>query len=293
MKKKPHVPTSDWSIEEAKELYQAANHHNLNQIHFIDCLKGLKSIENESIDLVIADPPFGIGFTGKYETQRFYNRDSSKVVDGYHEIDPEDYISFSEAWISEIYRVLKETGSAWIISGWTNLRHVENAIARAGFETINHLIWHYAFSPRTERKFSSSHYDLLYVCKNPKKRFFNLIEPYPLDVWIINRVWSTGLKNGTKLPIALVQRMIDFSSRPGEIILDPFMGNGTTAQAAKGSFRHFLGFEINEKVKEIIAQNVKRITLGEFYEPYYDRINGNRSQTTLEQFQGIIQGAES
>ncbi|MHA1910386.1 MAG: DNA-methyltransferase [Candidatus Kariarchaeaceae archaeon] len=279
------IPTFDWSVKQAAELYHCADNDNNNLIQFIDCLEGFKNIEDSSIDLVIADPPFGIGFTGKANDQRFYNRDDSKVIEGYKEVAPEEYFSFSAAWIAEVYRVLKETGSAWITSGWTNLRHVENAIAQTGFFTINHLVWHYAFSPRTSRKFSSSHYDLLFVCKNDRKRFFNLIENYPLDVWIINRVWSPGIeKNGTKLPIELVQKMIDFTSKPGDIILDPFMGNGTTAQAAKGSFRHYLGFEINTKAQKLIENNIKKVTLGDFYTPYYNRVNGDPKQTSLLDF---------
>lgn len=283
--KKLFIPTFDWSINEAKKRYKNSKTHKVNKIKFVDCIKALKSIKDESIDLIIADPPFGIGFSGKTKDQRCYARKDIKVADGYKEVPKNEYASFSDAWISKIYRILKETGSAWIISGWTNLRHIENALAKTGFITVNHIIWHYNFSLPTKLKFSSSHYHILLVCKNEKKRFFNKIEPYPLDVWMINRTFLPDkIKNATKLPIALVQKMIDFASKPGDLVFDPFMGNGTTAQAAKASFRHYLGFEINEQTKEIIERNIKNISLGELYTSYYERINGNINQTKIERF---------
>ena len=69
----------------------------------------------------------------------------------------------------------------------------------------------------------------------------------------------------------MVQRCIDFGSEPGDLILDPFMGNGTTATAALSSYRHFLGFEINQTLNEIIAKNILDITLGQDYVPYRKR----------------------
>jgi DNA modification methylase len=118
-----------------------------------------------------------------------------------------------------------------------------------------------------------SHYHIVLLIKDPKSYFFNKIENYPEDVWIVKRKYRTGLaKNGTKLPIEVVARCIDFSSRPGDIILDPFMGNGTTAVAAKSSFRHFIGFEINRKMKSLLNHEIGSVQPGQSYTPYRERL---------------------
>ncbi len=80
------------------------------------------------------------------------------------------------------------------------------------------------------------------------------------------------LKNGTKLPLKLIRKCINYSTKPADLVLDPFTGNATTQIGAKGEFCHFLGFEINPNMKEIIDFNLSDITAGQFYHPYCERI---------------------
>lgn len=228
-----------------------------NTIYYEDCIKGIpQHIPNNSIDLVIADPPFGINFDGK-GTQ--YNRKSGYVVSGYKEISQKNYLEFSKAWINAIYPILKETGSAYIISGWTNLKDILIAIDDSGFITQNHIIWKYQFGVFTKRKFVTSHYHILFLIKNEKKYYFNKIDHYPEDVWEIKREYRPGeKKNSTKLPEKLVEKLIQYSSKSNDIVLDPFMGNGTTAISCINLNRRFIGFEINPQAKEIIDTNVTK-----------------------------------
>ena len=79
-------------------------------------------------------------------------------------------------------------------------------------------------------------------------------------------------KNGTKLPIELIKRCIDFGTKPGDLVFDPFMGNGTSAVTAKLNFRHFFGFELNKNMTPIIEYNLSKVSTGEMYVPYHDRI---------------------
>lgn len=228
-----------------------------NTIYYEDCIENIsKRIPENSVDLIIADPPFGIKFDGKGAQ---YNRKSEFVVSGYSEISREDYQDFSKAWIKAIYPVLKKTGSAYIISGWTNLKDILIAIDDAGFITKNHLIWKYQFGVFTKRKFVTSHYHILFLVKDDKNYFFNKIDHYPEDVWEIKRDYKPGQKkNSTKLPDALIEKIILYSSQPGDFILDPFMGNGTTATVSIRLNRKYLGFEINPEAKEIIDMNIQR-----------------------------------
>ncbi|MHA1774225.1 MAG: DNA-methyltransferase [Candidatus Heimdallarchaeota archaeon] len=229
-----------------------------NVIYYEDCIENIpKRIPKESIDLVIADPPFGIKFTGKGAQ---YNRKDELVVAGYQEVTARDYEAFSKAWIQAIFPVLKTTGSAYIFSGWNNLKAILQAIDDVGFITINHIIWKYQFGVFTKRKYVTSHYHILFVVKNSKKYYFNKIEHYPEDVWEIKREYLPGeKKNSTKLPDKLVEKILLYSSKEGDLVLDPFLGNGTTAAACLKLNRHYIGFEINQHAKEVIDTRLAKM----------------------------------
>ena len=260
-------PDYDWEIEEAAKLFKetTSSFRNIDNILFEDCIAGMKKLPAEIIDLIIADPPFGINFSGK---EAIYNRNEEFVVEQYEEI-VDNYGDFSDKWISELPRLMKDTSSAYIFSGWTNLKDILTAIEKSGLELINHIIWKYQFGVFTKRKFVTSHYHILFVVKDPKKYFFNKIEHYPLDIWDIPRTYKPGVeKNGTKLPEAVVERAINFSSKPGDLIFDPFMGNGTTAVCAKATYRHYIGFEKNTNLASLLEENISSVQLGEHYKPY-------------------------
>lgn len=266
-------PTFDWSRDKAKDLYIRAKspspRFELDGIRFEDCVSGMKEIPDESIDLVIADPPFGIDFDGKSSV---YNRDERLVIEGYEETD-ESYHEFTTKWIAELPRLMKSESSAYIFSGWTNLDAILHGARDAGLTTLNHLIWHYPFGVYTKKRFVTSHYHIVLLVKNPRKYFFNKIENYPEDVWSVKRQYRTGLaKNATKLPLEVVERCIDFSSKPGDIVLDPFMGNGTTAVAARLNFRRFIGFEINKKLQPLLNKEIAGVKPGSSYIPYSERL---------------------
>lgn len=262
-------PEYDWSVEDARRLYHTREKPHYNTIRYADCIRGMKSLPSGSIDAIVADPPFGINFSGK---ESFYNRDSNLVLPGYVEVIG-DYERFSQSWIGELPRLMKDSASAFIISGYTNLEFIERALRLSGLHTINHIIWHYSFGPHVSKKFVSSHYHILFIAKKPNKRFFNRLVFQMGDVWKINRRYRPGRKkNGTCLPLSLVQRMIEYVTRPGDLVLDPFMGNATTAVAAKSTFRHFYGFEINDSLRPVVEEELGQVILGEAYSPYITRL---------------------
>lgn len=236
----------------------------LSVIYNQSCISGMKKfIGNETIDLIIADPPFGIDFKAKRSN---YNRDNKLVLEGYQE--PKNYEEFTKAWINECYRVLKDSGSMYVFSGWNNLEYILTALRLAGFITINHPIWKYQFGVRTAKKFVSSHYHIIYVCKNPKKRkFFRRFNDGKAnykdleDVFVINRDYWTGeTKTPTKLPGQLIFKLLVHSSEKGDFVLDPFMGSGETAVQSKLLSRNCYGFEI---VKSYYKFILKRLEDGE------------------------------
>ncbi len=264
-------PPYDWTKEEAARLYETAldtiklSPYSVNEIAYEDCLVGMQQMPPESVDLVIADPPFGIDFS-RIGSQ--YNRKKAYVAEGYAEISRESYPEFTEQWIGLLKRIMKPTASAYIVSGWTNLGDVLNALKKAGLTLVNHIIWKYQFGVFTKRKFVTSHYHILFVVKDEKKYFFNKFEYYPEDVWYIPREYMPGQeKNKTKLPNELVKKCINFSTKPGDVVFDPFMGNATTALCAKGLYRHYFGFEINKNLQPLHKKLLSSINPGKDYVP--------------------------
>ena len=229
-------------------------------IHLGDALDLLCRVPDGSVDLVVTDPPFAIDFRPQRNN---YNRTGSRVVEGYREIAAEDYLAFSKDWMGEACRVLRPSGSLYVFSGWNRLRDVLQALDETGLTTINHLIWKYQFGVFTKKRYVTSHYHILFAVKDPKKYFFSKAEHYPEDVWVINREYWTGKrKTPTKLPLALVRKILAFSSRGGDLVLDPFLGSGTLAVAAKEMGRHFLGFEIVPEYYELARERLARTEQG-------------------------------
>ncbi len=233
-----------------------------DNLYLGDALVLMQDLPSDSIDLIVTDPPFAIDFRGKRSN---YNRTQERVLEGYNEIPKEKYFDFTYRWMQEAYRILKDTGSMYVFSGWTNLKDILNALDLSGFITINHLIWKYQFGVFTKRKYVTSHYHILFVVKDSKKYKFNKVEHYPEDVWIINREYWTGrIKTPTKLPLDLVKKIIRFSSDEGDLILDPFLGSGTVAVAAKMLKRRFIGFEIVPEYLEFAKNRLAEVQINLF-----------------------------
>jgi len=233
----------------------------LNQIYNMNCIEGMQLLSQNKIDLIVTDPPFAIDFRA---TKQNYNRTASRVMQGYNEIKQKDYYDFTVKWMKQAHRILKDSGSMYVFSGWNNLKDILNALDDVGFITINHIIWKYQFGVVTKTKFVTSHYHCVYVSKNNKKRRF-----YPFvrfgkaekteqgrslhymdkeDVWDIKREYWTGdQKTPTKLPAELVKKILEYSSKEGDVVFDPFLGSGQVAMIAKQLKRNYLGFEIVKK----------------------------------------------
>ena len=228
-------------------------------------------IQDEKINLIVTDPPFAINFKKKKAN---YNRKESNVIDGYQDIPVEEYDQFTYNWLSEAYRLLKDNGSMYVISGYNNLDMILNNLKVLGFYLQNHIIWKFQFGIVTRRKFVTSHYHILFVTKHKTKYNF-----YPNcrfadtdrtankgsaryqdmeDVWYIKKEYWTGeKKTPTKLPMELVKKILSYSSKKGDLILDPFLGSGQVALGAKQMKRNYIGIELKKSYYDFAK---KRLT---------------------------------
>lgn len=212
-----------------------------------------------TVDLIITDPPYGIGGDRLHQ---HYNRDESFVVDGYIEVPASEYLEFTHNWIGQAERVLRPGGSLYVVSGYTNLYAVLDALRATSLRELNHLIWKYNFGVFTTRKYVSSHYHILYYVKPGGRHTFNLQARYASnesaddagnanyrdreDVFIINREYKPGQeKNKNELPKELLKKLLQYSSNENDLVCDFFMGGCSTAAVAIGMNRRFVGFELS------------------------------------------------
>jgi len=227
------------------------------------------------VDLIITDPPFAIDFG---PSRSNYNRTESRVLKGYNEIEACDYLDFTREWMSGAFRVLSDAGSAFVFSGWNNLKDILIAADEIGYTTVNHIIWKYQFGVVCKRRFVTSHYHCLFFCKDDKKRKFDNNARYNSkdrtenggsmryrdmeDVWVINReYWHGDKKTPTKLPAELIKKILFYTSDEGDVVLDPFLGSGQTAVVSHLNNRRYVGFEV---VKDYFDFAKERLESGQY-----------------------------
>lgn len=236
-----------------------------------DCISGMREhVADGSVDLIFTDPPYGIEGD---KLDVVYHRDESNVVPGYVEVPLETYDTFSKEWISECARCLRPGGSIYIVSGYTNLHHVLNALHATDLQEINHIIAKYSFGVSTKKKWVSSHYHVLFWQKpdrGKQKRTFNTNVYYSdqkdsyhdrLTVQDMPRDYKPGqVKNKNQLSEDFIEKFVLYSSNREETVMDPFCGGFTTARTALRYGRNFIGFELNKNAYDAFLPTLDQIT---------------------------------
>lgn len=229
-----------------------------HEIYNQDCVAGMQEhVADGSVDLIFTDPPYGIKGA---DLDTHYNRDDTKVIGGYVDVSVDHYAEWCRSWILECERVLRPGGSIYIVSGYTNLHHILNALHATRLEEVNHIIAQYSFGVYTKKKWVSSHYHVLFWSKketsrqrrifNTHCRFADTTDSYNdrLTVQPLPREYKTGeIRNNNQLAKRFIEKFIDYSSNPGDLVLDPFGGSFSTGHAALAMGRRFIGFEVNKE----------------------------------------------
>ncbi|HOS88868.1 MAG TPA: site-specific DNA-methyltransferase [bacterium] len=246
----------------------------LNKIIKGNCIEVLKEIPENSVDLIFADPPYNLQLQGD-----LYRPNQTKVNGVNDKWDRfssfEEYDQFTHDWLKACRRVLKKDGTIWVIGTYHNIFRVGKIMQDLGFWTLNDIVW-IKTNPMPNFKgtrFNNAQETLIWAAKHQKSKYtfhyksmkaFNDDKQMRSD-WYIpvcngkERIKINGEKaHSTQKPEALLYRIIIATSNPGDIILDPFMGSGTTGAVAKKLGRNFIGIEKEDIYIKIAKERIKK-----------------------------------
>ena len=232
-----------------------------NHLFCNNCLDGLRKTPEKSAGLIFADPPYNLS-GAKHMTVH----NGKPVVCNKGEWDIiEDIDSFNIEWITECVRVLKDDGTFWISGTLHNHPSVGVILKKLGLWIINDVIWYKNNAPplaSCNRLVPST--ELIWVASKSKKYYFNYDEAKRINqgkqmrnLWMIN-AQRHKTPHPTEKPETLLDRIIRIGSRKGDLVIDPFMGSGTTGVVAHRLEREFIGFEISPEYFEIAQKRIKQ-----------------------------------
>lgn len=217
----------------------------LDRIYNIDCLEGLKMIEDNSIDSIITDPPYGIDF--KDTTQRGFRGDKQPFT----------------MFLFDAYRKLKPGGAIYVFCRWDVQEDFRTVMRLAGFKIRNQLVWDKLLGGGIGdcfRSYAPEHEIVLFATKGDDFRFHNGRKTSMLRYKRIMPGQKSIRIHPTQKPVDLIERLITDSTDEGEVVLDCFMGSGTTAVACINTKRKYIGFEIDKIYYDLSCERIQMIT---------------------------------
>ncbi len=245
-----------------------------NEIIAGDCVSIMNSLPQDSVDLVFADPPYNLQLKGD-----LHRPDSSKVDAVNNDWDKfssfEIYDDFTSAWLEAARRILKPNGAIWVIGSYHNIFRVGAKLQDHGYWILNDVVWRKTNPMPNFRgmRLTNAHETLIWATKSEKSKYtFNYEAMKAMNEGIQMRSdWVIPICNGherlknkdgekahpTQKPEALLHRIIVSTTNPGDIILDPFFGSGTTGAVAKKLGRNFIGIEQEEAYRIAASRRIK------------------------------------
>ena len=268
----------------------------LDRIIVGDCIEELNALPEQCIDLVFADPPYNLQLNNE-----LYRPDNSRVDAVDDDWDKfgsfAAYDSFTRKWLSACRRVLKPNGGLWVIGSYHNIFRVGAILQDLGFWVLNDVVWRKT-NPMPNfrgRRFTNAHETLIWASMGPKARYtFNYEAMKALNEDLQMRSdWLFPICSGgerlreecgrkthpTQKPEALLHRLILASSHEGDLVLDPFLGSGTTAVAAKRLGRNFIGIERDNTYAE--AARARLAALAAFDKDSLQVTKGKRGEARI------------
>jgi len=247
----------------------------LDQVLLGDCVPLMGMLPAASIDCIFADPPYNLQLRGELR------RPDDSLVDGVDEEwdrfqDFAAYDAFTRAWLAECRRLLQKDGTIWVVGAYHNIFRIGAILQDLGFWILNDVIWRKS-NPMPNfrgRRFTNAHETLIWAARGQDSRYrFNYQAMKALNDdlqmrsdWLlplctgVERLRNQhGLKlHPTQKPEALLHRVLLASTLPGDVVLDPFLGTGTTAAMAKRLQRRFVGIERHPAYAEAAIGRIRR-----------------------------------
>lgn len=241
-----------------------------------DCVDVMRTLPDESVDLIFADPPYNLQLKGE-----LHRPDNSRV----DAVDDEwdrfasfaVYDDFTRAWLAEARRVLKPDGAIWVIGSYHNVFRLGATLQDAGYWILNDVIWRKT-NPMPNfrgKRLTNAHETLIWAAKSEKSRYtFNYEAMKAMNDGVQMRSdWTIPICTGgerlkgadgekahpTQKPEALLHRVLVASTRPGDVVLDPFFGSGTTGAVAKRLKRHFVGIERDATYRAVAEARIAAV----------------------------------
>ena len=248
----------------------------LDQVLLGDCIPMMRMLPPASVHCVFADPPYNLQLRGELR------RPDDSLVDGVDEdwdrfADFASYDAFTREWLTECRRVLRKDGTLWVIGAYHNIFRIGAILQDLGFWILNDVVWRKA-NPMPNfrgRRFTNAHETLIWAARQRDSRYkFNYAAMKALnddvqmrsDWWLPLCTGAERLRNAhglklhpTQKPEALLHRVLMSSTGPGDVVLDPFFGTGTTGVVAKRLHRHWIGIERHPAYAEAAIGRVRKV----------------------------------
>ncbi len=237
-----------------------------------DCVAAMADLPDRSIDMIFADPPYNLQLGGDLFRPEGGRVDA--VDDDWDKFaDFADYDRFTRAWLGEARRLLKPDGTLWVIGSYHNIYRVGAALQDLGYWILNDIIWRKSNPMPNFRgtRFTNAHETLIWASRGEDSRYtFNYRAMKALNDelqmrsdWVIpicaggERVKEGGVKaHPTQKPEALLYRVLLACTNPGDVVLDPFFGTGTTGAVARRLGRHWIGIEREKRYIEVARDRI-------------------------------------
>ena len=291
-RKKPGLAqerTAPEVIEAVKGQEQNVGPYHLGSVVQADCIEAMRHLPAECFDLVIADPPYNASKGGEWHWNPAADLPGfggawAKVKQTWDNCSVDDYFGFTVAWLREVQRVVRPTGSIWIHGTYHNIGIVNFVLQLLGMEIINEVAWfkRNSFPNLSGRRLTASHETILWAHTGKKRKYrfnYQLSKELPCigdglknpgkqmrTVWDIpNNKERDELRFGkhpTQKPLRLARRMIALSSAPNQTLLAPFSGAGSECVAAKQLGLQYLAFELDPEFVSLGNNRLAATNLG-------------------------------
>ncbi len=248
----------------------------LNQILGGDCIAEMAALPEGSIDLIFADPPYNLQLRG--DLHRPDNSKVDAVDDAWDQFGSfKAYDEFTRAWLAAARRILKPDGAIWVIGSYHNIYRVGAALQDAGFWVLNDVVWRKS-NPMPNfrgKRLTNAHETLIWASKSESAKYtFNYEALKALNEGVQMRSdWVLPICTGherlkdengdkahpTQKPEALLHRVLVATTNPGDVVLDPFFGTGTTGAVAKMLGREFIGIERETAYREVARKRIENV----------------------------------